>query len=799
MYKIKWDKSLNGILLIASEDEPSIITSPRPVFYEELDLLGFNKFWDYPKSQEPLLWAVGRKYYYKGKLVAEAKGGNIFTTPKIVFTETQHLSLEPINIKKIVEKNREALFMLENEALDFIEHTYKIYKKKKYLFAVSYSGGKDSQVVLDLVTRVIPPDELTVIFSDTTMEISYTYENVEKTKEEYEKQYPGLKFYIAKPPKTAIEFWKEFGPPSRIHRWCCTVTKTAPFIRTIKTIFKKTFNENGKTKLVIFDGVRSEESPQRNNYQRLSIEAKHILQINAEVIRDWNTSEVFLYLYYRNLWINKGYRYGLNRIGCSVCPFASGWSEYIVHAIQKDFVDKYIKIIEDYINCLGIKESTKIREYITQGQWKKRAGGEGISDNDKHLELISKDNKLTGIIKSHSENFFEWIKVIGDVFYKHYSNNKIEGEIKIKNKIYQFSILKESKKEIVTIQTANDQIFESKIKRVLYKSTYCVKCGACEAECLNNALKVVPIIKIDNNLCTHCGNCLYFVERGCLVAKSLQMAESGRNMNMNKNNKSKLTGFGRYLTFGLRDKWLNEFLNNLDEWFIKNHLGNKQIESMKVWLLDAELITKDKLPTPIAINIKNIYLHHKNLAWEFIWTNLYYNSPICQFFIENIEWNDVKSIKEIIEKVAELNNSISERTIKSGLSSLFNTFESSPLGKELKIGVIEKKGKERYVKKIGTDNIHPLTVAYSLYKAAEYIGRRDFTVSELYSKGFNGGPYKLFGIAKDKLEKILRSLQEDKERILKVDLVADLDNIYLREDLSSLDIIKIAEVRINEV
>lgn len=796
MYKVTWDIDSNGILLVNSESNYKTITPPRPVFFEELNLLGFNKFWNYPKAQKPLLWAIGRRYYYKGEMVAEAKGGNIFEPPKIVLTEKgQNLRLEPIDIEEVVEKNKEALFVLENEALDFIEHTYKVYKKKKYLFTVSYSGGKDSQVVLDLVTRVIPPDDLVVIFSDTTMEISYTYENVRKTKEEYEKRYPGLKFYIAKPPKEAIEFWKEFGPPSRVHRWCCTVIKTAPFVRIIKTVLEKTMGENGKTKLVVFDGVRSEESSQRSNYQRLSIGAKHILQINAEVIRDWNTSEVFLYHYYRNLRMNKGYRYGLNRIGCSICPFASVWSEYIMYYIQRNLIDKYVKILEDHINYLGIRDPVKIREYIIQGQWKKRAGGEGINSNGKHLELISEDDKLVGIIRNSSEDFLEWIKVVGDTFYKYSLNNKTEGEIRIKNNIYQFNILKKHNRKIIEIQTGNDRVFENKIKRVLYKTTYCVHCGACEAVCSSSALKVLPRVKIDSSLCTHCGNCLYFVERGCLVAKSLQMAEGGRNMSkMSKN--SKLKGFGRYLTFGLRDEWLNGFLNNLEKWFVENNLGNKQIESMKVWLLDAELITKDKLPTILARSIREIYLQHKNLTWELIWINLYYNSSVCRFFVENIEWNENKSIKEIIERVTELDNTISARTIKSGLSSLFNTFEFSPLGNELKIGIVEKKGRERYVKKIGTDEIHPLAVAYSLYKAAEHIGRRDFTISELYSKEFEGGPYKLFGISRDKLEKILRGLQEDKEQILRVDLIADLDNIYLRDDLSSLDIVKIAEARL---
>ena len=791
MFKIIWDKKLNGVLLKKSIDYLESIPPPRPVFFEELELLGLNKFWDYPKVQEPLLWAIGRKYYYKGEPVAEAKGGNIFEPPKIILTEKgQNLKLKPINIKEMIEKNKGALFVLENEALDFIEHTYKVYKSKGYLFAVSYSGGKDSQVVLDLVTRVIPPDDLVVIFSDTTMEISYTYENVKKTKEEYEKRYPGLKFFVAKPLKSAIEFWKEFGPPSRIHRWCCTVIKTAPFVRALNKII----GNNSNIKIIVFDGVRSEESFSRRKYQRLSIEGKHNLQINAEVIRDWNVVEVFLYLYYRNLRINKGYRYGLLRIGCFLCPFASEWSEFIIYNLHKDLVDRYLNILIKYTKELGIKDLRKIQEYIAEGQWKKRAGGEGVN-KEKHLEIISKNGELIGIVKNYSENFLEWIKVIGDVLYKHDDNTRIYGEIRIKNNVYPFTLTKNFTKEIIEVYTANDEVFESKIKRVLYKTTYCAHCGTCEIECPTKALKVIPKVKIDSNLCTHCGNCLDFIEKGCLIAKSLQMAEGGRNMDK-RNRKNNLSGFGRYLTFGLRDEWLNDFFNSPERWFSENNLGNKQIESMKIWLLDADLIEKNKLPTMLAKYLKNIYSQCKNTAWQFIWTNLYYNSSVCRFFVEYIEWNNTYSVKEVTEIVAKLDNTISLRTIKSGISSLFNTFESSPLGKDLKIGVIEKKGRERYVKKIGTDDIHPLAVAYSLYKVAEHIGRRDFTVSELYSKEFKGGPYKLFGISRDKLERILRGLQEDREQILRVDLVADLDNIYLRSDLSSLDVVKIAEARL---
>jgi len=52
-----------------------------------LELLGFNEFWKYPHTKEPLLWRTGRRYYYKGTFVAEAKGGGIYERPRIELTD----------------------------------------------------------------------------------------------------------------------------------------------------------------------------------------------------------------------------------------------------------------------------------------------------------------------------------------------------------------------------------------------------------------------------------------------------------------------------------------------------------------------------------------------------------------------------------------------------------------------------------------------------------------------------------------------------------------------------------------
>ncbi|MFZ5515371.1 MAG: phosphoadenosine phosphosulfate reductase family protein [Candidatus Zhuqueibacterota bacterium] len=180
MFKQTWDYENNGIILSNTISDEQSIVSPRPVFFEELDLLGFGDHWKYPKCEEPLLWSIGRRYYYEGAFVAEANGGNIYEKPMLNIL--QKLTLEPINIEILIENNLEILKVLEGEAIDFIQNTQKRYKDKVDLFSVAFSGGKDSQVVLDLVSRVLAPDEYITIFTDTTMEIPFTYETVENSK-----------------------------------------------------------------------------------------------------------------------------------------------------------------------------------------------------------------------------------------------------------------------------------------------------------------------------------------------------------------------------------------------------------------------------------------------------------------------------------------------------------------------------------------------------------------------------------------------------------------------------------------
>jgi phosphoadenosine phosphosulfate reductase len=783
MHNIIWDTEINGILLT---EKNSSINPPRPVYFEELDILGLDNHWEYPKSTEPLLWAIGRRYFYNGKFVAKTKGGQIYQSPKVIITkEGKDLKLKPINIKKVIEKNKDFLFVLENETMDFIEFIYKKYRNEGYNYAVSFSGGKDSHAMLDLVTRVLPHDEFQVIFSDTTLENSYTYKNVKKTIEKYHEKHPEIQFLISKPSKTALDYFSDFGLPSRFHRWCTPVLKTAPF----NNLIKKNLNENAK--IVVFEGVRAEESHRRSTYERIAGGVKHFSIINARPILYWNFTEVILYNFYRNLDLNLSYRYGLSRVGCSLCPNSSEWSEFILKEMEKNIFDDYVPIISEYANKRGLKDKTSVARFISSGQWKKRAGGRGLN-NTSSINFLESDSHIKAVIINPKENFIEWSKVLGSTLTRSNGNNKLLGEININESVYSFEITKKPNKEIIRVHTNGNIQIRNKLKRILYKTAFCVHCGVCEAECSTGSLKIENNVKINSYICNQCENCLYHTVKGCLVSKSVDEGVGGYSM------RNKTRGIDRYSTFGMREEWLNEFLSFEDNWLDDNILGPKQIKAMINWLSDSKLIdAKNKRFTNTGRYLKQIHNNDPSFVWSIIWNNLYYDSAVINWYCDEIDWNSVVTKNDLKENIGVFYSKLSKGTLSNAIDAMVNTFDRSPIGNILRIGILEKKGRiVKSIRKYGTDQINPFIIAYSLYKLGEYYERYDFTVSELYDKNCAGGPYKIFGISQNQLERILRGLQEDKDQLLKVDLNADLDNISLREDLSSEKILKIASERV---
>ena len=369
MFKVVWDKENNGVrLTLSPASGEALNVAPRPVFWEELDLLGLDKLgWNYPHSPEPLLWACDRRYFYKGELVLEVKGGNVFDSPSLLVTNGyNNLNIIPVDIKILRRLNEDSIFLIEHDAMEFIDTTFKKYSraskqnkevdflkiaediskktKKGHVvikedcdsfdimeiseaerlgkpqilnsnieaFLVSFSGGKDSQVLLDLVSRVVPASDFITIYSDTGYELPSSIELYDVVQKYYTAKYPEIRFEWARNHKEVLQYWDEMGSPSNIHRWCCGVMKTAPLYLKLKEMI-----DIGRQPHVLsFIGTRADESLRRSTYSRIAKDAKHTNVINVSPILEWSTTEVWLYILLYNLPFNSAYRKGLGRVGC---------------------------------------------------------------------------------------------------------------------------------------------------------------------------------------------------------------------------------------------------------------------------------------------------------------------------------------------------------------------------------------------------------------------------------------------------------------------------------------------------
>lgn len=844
MFKVIWDKEYNGVRLTMSSAGEALGTAPRPVFWEELDLLGLNKVgWIYPHVKEPLLWACDRRYFYKGEFVLEVKGGNIFDKPSVIQQEGyESLVLKPVDIEKLRSRNEDTMFIIEHEAMDFINQTYRRYKNirevskknpdidfqalannlekktkeehvvikedcdsfdvmplskaeelgkapilssKVDMFISSFSGGKDSMVVLDLVTRVIPSENLYVVYSNTGYELPTSLSLFDKVKEYYCSKYPTIQFLTAKNHQDVLYYWDEMDSPSRNIRWCCAVMKTAPLYRLLKTI-----NNTGKQPVVMaFEGVRAEESEKRSQYSRIGKGVKHSTVLNVRPIFEWNVTEIWLYTLFNDLFINEAYRRGLSRVGCVICPLSSELGDCLDYQLFTESAQPFVdKLIENATKS-GVKN---VESYIKERKWKVRAGGDRHeTESDVIISSVAPD--FSAKVIKPKENIFEWLKTLGK------SSFSVDGDVtscvvKYTDSIYNVKVTQCGRGDEFSVSVencGNNVFFVSHLKRVLYKSANCVHCEVCEVECPSGALSVIPRVKIDDSKCVKCHRCLDFIDRGCETANSIKKT-IGIIKNKDKmNSKSPLN---RYNTFGLREHWLNYYLSNIDEYFDSENHGlnvKKQLPVFKKWLQDADVLqTSCEKPTEIGSLFAKTYQTNKNLVWELMWIALTNNSELCSWYIETIGFSTSYYRDELDTLLKEAYPNYTDTTIENSMKAFQNTFKESPLGGDLGVGIVNKDKNKVSIIRMPYRNLSIVALAYSLYRYAERQQRYSLTVSEFYDENQKEGVYRQFGISKDSFERLLLSLQEESNHVLRAELRMGLDNIILRDDLNSIDILK---------
>ena len=251
-----------------------------------------------------------------------------------------------------------------------------------------------------------------------------------------------------------------------------------------------------------------------------------------------------------------------------------------------------------------------------------------------------------------------------------------------------------------------------------------------------------------------------------------------------------MRGVSRYFCFGLREEWVTMFITHGATWISNNSLGPFQQKSFRYWMIDAGIL-KDKNNdfTELGHLLMILYPQNPLWGWCIFWCNIYYSWQVANWYLTNNHWQVCLSVKELHKLLHKSFTTLSLRTVSNSINALVNTFAESPLGYQLKLGLVEQQGRMRYIHKLGTDDIHHLVVAYTLYKFKDVTGRNDIFVDELYEKNCNGGPYKLFGISQDALKSKLIELHNTK--ILDINNMGNPSRIFLKESYTSIDMVRL--------
>ena len=235
----------------------------RPVFPEERLLLEII-------NKKPLaylgksIWSVDSRYYINGKpvkLSIEAlKKINIEEIKQGLekFSKENDYSFFNSIIEKFIIANKERLELIKEEAFHFVQEQVKAFPNRKIV--ISFSGGKDSTVVADVVSRALSNPSIVHIFGDTTLEFPTTYSYIER----FRKNNP--KTIVKTSKNKEQDFYsvcEQIGPPARMMRWCCTMFKTGPITRTLSALFRD-------ASILTFYGIRKNESVSRSKYDRVA-------------------------------------------------------------------------------------------------------------------------------------------------------------------------------------------------------------------------------------------------------------------------------------------------------------------------------------------------------------------------------------------------------------------------------------------------------------------------------------------------------------------------------------------------
>jgi len=400
-----------------------------------------------------------------------------------------------------VKANRGFLEMKEKEAITFIR---RICAESDDPVLISFSGGKDSLVTLLLVKKALEPlgKRFYVLFVDTGIEYPETISYTERVLRQLKLEDKTIKA------SSFTDFFKVlelFGPPARDFRWCCKTCKLAPIAFAIKSL-------GGRC--LTFIGLRGMESAKRKRQGAVweGIWVKG--QVGVSPIHDWNTLNVWLYLFKEGAELNPLYYKGLERIGCWTCPSMDLAEMHIVEEVMGSLWQEYLRKISDVLSLdqrgvrlglwrwrfklpkwLNVRESRETRK---SPLWRLKKRGIQIKEDEfkkilsvlRTIYEVRKEDEQRTILMSGGRKIAELIK----------RGTEIVVEAEDKNWI--------------------------KIFRCIARALLCVKCMLCFATCPNGAIRIGQDgVEVVTERCMACGECNYTCPIWAYALKSPYIAK----------------------------------------------------------------------------------------------------------------------------------------------------------------------------------------------------------------------------------------------------------------------------------
>lgn len=234
-------------------------------------------------------------------------------------------------------------------------------------------------------------------------------------------------------------------------------------------------------------------------------------------------------------------------------------------------------------------------------------------------------------------------------------------------------------------------------------------------------------------------------------------------------------------------EWFTQYFNYRNEFDQKHSLGSQMYSFFRRFLRDSELLDENGFSNTAEV-IDKIGLNNLS-SWGIMLVNLSY-TPQINWYVKRLNMFETYTKDYTLSLL--VNDGAKESWVNDIWSS-FGRFVELPFS-EVGMGS-SKKEKKHVVSIMRTpwQNPDPRVILYSLYKFAEGCGGYyQFTLSRLLNHTIDSdgvSPTEIFGIDRDRMEKLLTGLSVNYPEFINASFTLDLDNITLRSEKTSQDVV----------